>query len=302
MRKAIPILLAVFSILALPLVAQRPAWQPPAGPVTLKLWPQGAPGPSTATGPEVNESTVKDKIAGRPIIRLGNVSDPTITLYEAKPNPTHRAVVVFPGGGYSILAIDLEGTEVCRWLNSIRITCVLLKYRVPNSGPYPKSAAALQDAQRALGIIREHATAWHVDPHRLGVLGFSAGGHLAVALSTNFDKRLYDPVDAADQQSCRPDFALIIYPGYLAMAEENFAPNPEIHVTSQTPTSFLIQAEDDPVHVENSLVYYQALKNAKVPAEMHLYAKGGHGYGLRATALPITHWPELAQKWLERLP
>ena len=302
MRKAVPVLLAVFSILSIPVAAQRPAWQPPAGHVTLKLWPHGAPGPATATGPEVNESTAKDNIAGRPIIRLGSVSDPTITLYEAKPNPTRRAIVVFPGGGYSILAIDLEGTEVCRWLNSIHITCVLLKYRVPNSGPYPKSAAALQDAQRALGMVREHATAWHIDLHRVGVLGFSAGGHLAAALSTHFDKRLYDPLDAADQQSCRPDFALIIYPGYLAMAEQNFAPNPEIHVTSQTPTSFLIQAEDDPVHVENSLVYYQALKNAKVPAEMHLYAKGGHGYGLRPTALPITHWPDLAQKWLERLP
>ena len=302
MRKAVPILLMVFSILSVPLMAQRPAWQPPAGHVTLKLWPHGAPGAATAPSPEVNESTAKDNIAGRPIIRLDNVSDPTITLYAAKPNPTRRAIVVFPGGGYSILAIDLEGTEVCRWLNSIHITCVLLKYRVPNSGPYPKSPAALQDAQRALGMVREHATAWHIDPHRVGVLGFSAGGHLAAALSTHFDKRLYDPLDAADQQSCRPDFALIIYPGYLAMAEQNFAPNPEIHVTSQTPTSFLIQAEDDPVHVENSLVYYQALKNAKVPAEMHLYAKGGHGYGLRATALPITHWPELAEKWLRRLP
>ena len=282
--------------------AQRAAWQPPAGRPTLQLWPQGAPGPKTSAGPEANIATAKDIIAGRPIIRLANVSDPTITLFEAADNPTHRAVVVFPGGGYTILAIDLEGTEICQWLNSVHITCVLLKYRVPNSGPYPKSPAALQDAQRALGMVREHAAEWHIDPHRVGVLGFSAGAHLAAALSTHFDKRLYDPLDAADQQSCRPDFAMIVYPGYLVFSEKNYEFNPDLPVTSQTPTSFLIQAEDDFAHVENSLLYYRALKNAGVEAEMHLYAHGGHGYGLRPTALPITHWPERAQKWLERLP
>ena len=136
---------------------------------------------------------------------------------------------MFPGGAYKILAIDLEGTEVCDWLTSEGITCVLVKYRVPDTGPYPKSAAALQDAQRALGMVREHAAEWHIDPNRIGVLGFSAGAHLAAALSTHFDQRLYDPVDAADKLSCRPDFAVIVYPGYLALAEQNFAPNPEIH-------------------------------------------------------------------------
>jgi acetyl esterase/lipase len=221
-------------------------------------------------------------VADRLVYRLGNVSTPTLTLYPAKTNNADAAVVVFPGGGYRILAIDLEGTEVCDWLNSINVTCVLLKYRVPDSD-YPKSPAALQDAQRALGMVRSHAAEWHVDPNRIGVLGFSAGGHLAAALSTHFDQRLYDAVDAADRLSCRPDFAVIIYPGYLALSEQNFAPNPDIHVTEKTPPSILVQAEDDPVHVENSTVYYQALKNAKVPAEMHLYAQGGHGYGLRRT-------------------
>ncbi|MGB7026072.1 MAG: alpha/beta hydrolase, partial [Candidatus Acidiferrum sp.] len=200
-----------------------------------------------------------------------------------------------------ILAIDLEGTEVCDWLNSEGITCVLLKYRVPDTGPYPKSPAALQDAQRALGIVRAHAAEWHIDPKRVGVLGFSAGGHLAAALSTHFEKRLYEPIDAADELSCRPDFAVIIYPGYLAIAEQNFAPNADIHVTEQSPPTFLTQAEDDPVHVENSIVYFMALKNAKVPAEMHIYTQGGHGYGLRRTALPVTAWPQLVETWLRTI-
>ncbi|MGA9815101.1 MAG: alpha/beta hydrolase, partial [Terriglobales bacterium] len=161
--------------------------------------------------------------------------------------------------------------------------------------------AALQDAQRAVGMVRSHAAEWHIDPQRVGVLGFSAGGHLAAALSTHFDQRLYDKVDSADQLSCRPDFAVIVYPGYLALSEQNFAANPDIQVTEKTPSTILVQAEDDPVHVENSLVYYLALKNAKVPAEMHLYAQGGHGYGLRRTALPITNWPQEVETWLRTI-
>ena len=179
--------------------------------------------------------------------------------------------------------------------------CVLVKYRVPNTGPYPKSAAALQDAQRALGIVRQHATDWHIDPSRVGVLGFSAGAHLSAALSTHFDKRLYDTIDAADELSCRPDFAFIIYPGYLANAAQNMAPNADINPTGQTPPSFIVQAEDDPVHVENATVYFLQLKAAKVPAELHLYADGGHGYGLRRTAMPVTTWPETARIWLQTI-
>jgi acetyl esterase/lipase len=282
--------------------AQRAAWEPAPGHTTLAIWPTGAPGATANPSPEVDTTTAKDNlIAGKPLIRLGNVSTPTLTLYTPKGKNPGAAVVVFPGGGYHILAIDLEGTEVCDWLNSVGITCVLLKYRVPDSGPYPKSSAALQDAQRALGIVRSHATEWHIDPQRIGVLGFSAGAHLAAALSTHFDQRLYDPVDAADQASCRPDFAVIVYPGYVALSENNFAPNPDIHVTEKTPPSFLVQAEDDPVHVENSTVYFLALKNAKVPAEMHLYAQGGHGYGLRRTALPVTTWPQSVEIWLHTI-
>src|SRR5271157_217891 len=284
------------------LFAQRPAWQPAPGHTTLLVWPHGAPGAHPNAGPEIDTTTAKDNlIAGKPLIRLGNVSSPTLTLYAPAGNNTGAAVVVFPGGGYRILAIDLEGTEVCEWLNSAGITCVLLKYRVPDSGPYPKSSAALQDAQRALGIVRSHASDWHIDPHRVGVLGFSAGAHLAAALSTHFDQRLYDPVDAADRLSCRPDFAVIVYPGYLALPDQNFAPNPDIVVTGKTPPSFIVQAEDDPVHVENATVYFLALKNAKVPAEMHIYAQGGHGYGLRRTALPVTTWPRSVETWLRSI-
>jgi len=259
-----------------------------------------ARGPTPAS--KLIPTTAKENlIAGKPVIRLGNVSTPTLTLYTPQGKNTGAAVVVFPGGGYGILAIDLEGTEVCDWLNSIGITCVLLKYRVPDSGPYPKSSAALQDAQRALGIVHSHATEWHIDPNRIGVLGFSAGAHLAAALSTHFDQRLYDPIDAADQLSCRPDFAVIVYPGYLALADQNFFSFPDTPATEKTPPSFIVQAEDDPVHVENATVYFLALKNAKVPAELHVYAQGRHGYGLRRTTLPVTAWPQSVEAWLRSI-
>ncbi len=295
-------LFAVIAATSMTLVAQPSGWPPAPGHLTVNLWPGAAPGAAASLPPEADTTTAKDNlIAGRPLVRLGNVSTPTLTLYSPKGKNTGAAVVVFPGGGYNILAIDLEGTEVCDWLNSAGISCVLLKYRVPNTGPYPKSPAALQDAQRALGVVRAHAAEWKIDPNRIGVLGFSAGAHLAAALSTHFDQRLYSPVDEADKLSCRPDFAVIVYPGYLALADKNFAANPEINPTAATPPQFIVQAEDDPVHVENSLVYYQVLKNAKVPAEMHLYAQGGHGFGLRRTELPVTAWPASVETWLHTI-
>jgi acetyl esterase/lipase len=252
-----------------------------------------------------------------------------MTVYSPKGKNTGAAVVVFPGGGYQVLAIDLEGTEVCDWLTPKGITCVLLKYRVtdvgeyPKSGPYPESPMALEDAQRTVGLVRFHAAEWHIDPHKIGVLGFSAGGHLSAALSTHFEKRLYPAVDAADKESCRPDFAVAIYPGHLSIAaaewdanqgarkfvvrhpghlsvaDSSFELNPDIHVTSQTPPTFLLQAEDDHVdNVNDSLAYYAALKKAGVPVEMHLYAQGGHAFGLRRTKFPITGWPQLVETWL----
>lgn len=295
------LILCVIALTTLGVTAQEPAWEPAPGHITLPLWPNGAPGAPANVAPEADMTKPTDNlIAGRPLVRLGNVSKPTITYYapqkpSASPAP---AVIVFPGGGYQILAIDLEGTEVCDWLNKINVACLLVKYRVPNTGPFPKSSAALQDAQRALGLARQHAKEWNIDPGKIGVLGFSAGAHLSAALSTHFDKRLYDRIDAADDQSCRPDFAFIIYPGYLANEDQGMATNPEIKPTEQTPPSFILQAEDDPVHVENATNYFLQLKGAKVPAELHIYAEGGHGYGLRETKLPVTHWTRLAETWL----
>lgn len=312
MRLSASVLLPAFLMTSF--AAAQSGWPPSAARATVTLWPNGAPTPSTSAvgpgamsspppGPEHDTTTPQlPLIAGRPIVRLGNVTVPTITLYLApKTNNTGAAVVVFPGGGYSILAMDLEGTEVCDWLNGIGVNCLLVKYRVPASGPYPKSSAALQDAQRAVGIVRQHAAEWNIDPQRVGVLGFSAGAHLAAALSTHYDQRLYPKVDAADDLSCRPDFELIIYPGYLAIEEKQFAFNPDIPVTSTTPPTFLVQAEDDTAHVENVLQYFEQLRKACVPAELHVYSKGGHGYGLRPTELPVTHWPELAATWLKTI-
>jgi acetyl esterase/lipase len=228
-----------------------------------------------------------------------------MTVYSPRANNTGAAVVVFPGGGYSVLAIDLEGTEVCDWLTAKGITCVLLKYRVPGngleprSGPYPKSPMALEDAQRTVGLVRFHAAEWHVDPRKIGVLGFSAGGHLVAAISAHFEHRLYPTVDAADKESCRPDFAVALYPGHLNIGSKTFELNPDVPVTRQTPPTFLLQAENDDVDtVNNSLVYYIALKNAGVPVEMHLYAEGKHAFGLRPTTFPITRWPDEVETWL----
>ncbi len=250
----------------------------------------------------------KQLVAGRPWIYVGNVSHPTMTVYSPSGKNTGAAVVVFPGGGYQILAIDLEGTEVCDWLTTRGVTCVLLKYRVPGegrypkSGPYPDSPLALQDAQRTVGLVRFHAPEWHIDAHKIGVLGFSAGGHMAAAMSTHFARRLYPPVDAADKESCRPDFAVALYPGHLSIDSRIHELNPDIRVTNQTPPTFLLQAEDDPVdRVENSLVYYAALRKAGVPVEMHLYAHGGHAFGLRHTEHPITAWPQLVETWLRTI-
>jgi acetyl esterase/lipase len=282
--------------------ANASVWPPSPDHPTMAIWPGTPPGAKTDLPPETDMNAAGTKtMAGRPYIRLGNVSTPTITVFKPRVKNSGVGIVVFPGGGYQILSVDLEGTEICDWLNQIGVTCVLLKYRVPDSGPYPKSAAALQDAQRAMGLVRTHAAEWGIDPHRVGVLGFSAGAHLSAAISIHYDHRLYDPIDDADKQSCRPDFAVVLYPGYLAMSEQNFAPNADIHPTADTPPTFILQAEDDPVHVENAVVYFLALKNAKVPAEMHLYAQGGHGYGLRPRDFPIMGWPKLAETWMHTI-
>jgi acetyl esterase/lipase len=269
----------------------------------IPLWPKGAPNEKGDVGEEHDTTKPDDGlVSGQRVIRLGNVSKPEITLYRPpKEKDTGTAVVVCPGGGYSILAMDLEGTEICEWFNSIGVTGVLLKYRVPTRPGDDKHVLPLQDAQRALSLVRFHAQEWNLDPKRIGVLGFSAGAHLTASLSTTFDRRAYEPVDDADRVSCRPDFSMPIYPAYLALKDQDNKIAPDLTVTTNTPPTFLIQAEDDGVRVENSLFYYLALKNAKVPVEMHLYPNGGHGYGLRPSDKLITSWPKRAEEWLRGL-
>ena len=331
MKPLIFALCVVFGVCCLS--SQQTAWHSSPGHTQVQIWPGAAPDPQPVAGPEVARATGKEfLVAGRPVLGVSAVSRPTMTVYSPQRSNTGVAVVVFPGGGYKDLAIDLEGTEVCDWLIAKGITCVLLKYRVPGepgypkpalypkSGPYPESPLALEDAQRTVGLVRFHAAEWHIDPHKIGVLGFSPGGHLVAAMSTQFAKRLYPAVDAADKESCRPDFAVAIYPGHLSLsaaewdakqgtqkfeihypatADKHLGLNPDIPVTHQTPPTFLLQAEDDHVDsVNDSLAYYIALKNARVPVEMHLYAQGGHAFGLRRTNLPITEWPQLVEKWL----
>ncbi len=285
------------------LSAQTNVWQPSPGHTQIPIWPGPAPDAKPVPGPESTKTTEK-LYAGKPVVMVLNVSQPTMTVYSPKGTNTGVAVVVFPGGGYNILAIDLEGTEVCDWLTSRGITAVLLKYRVPSreTGPWWESSLALQDAQRTLGLVRFHAAEWHIDPYKIGVLGFSAGGHMVAAMSTHFDRRLYSAVDAADRESCRPDFAVALYPGHLSKNDGNFELNPNVPVSTNAPPTFLVHTEDDPVNdVCNSLAYYIALKKAKVPVEMHLYAQGGHAFGLRHTTFPVTTWPQLVETWLETI-
>ena len=274
-----------------------------AEPPAIRLWPGAAPGDNGGLGEEADTTKPSDNlIAGRPVIRTGNVSEPTITVYRPPADRnTGAAVVVCPGGGYHILAMDLEGTEVCEWLNSIGVTGALLKYRVPKREGRPPYAAPLQDAQRAIGLMRSHAKEWAIDPERIGALGFSAGGNLCAALSAAIGGRTYPRVDGADDVSCRPDFQLLIYPGDLVKKGGGYEISPEATVSRATPPTFLVMAQDDPVRVENVLGYALALQDAKVPMELHVYPTGGHGYGLRPSRDYVTTWPQRAADWMRSL-
>lgn len=283
--------------------AQPAVWQPSPGHTQVAIWPGAPPDQPSMPGPE----TVKQG-------GVTNVARPTMTLYAPRANPTRTAVVVIPGGGFQGLAMDLEGTEICDWLTARGVTCVLLKYRVP-SLPYvwqcdcrphnhALSTPSLQDVQRTLRLVRAQAAEWRIDPRKVGVIGFSAGGFLVAEASTYFDARLYAPRDAADRLSARPDFAIAVYPGHLAMAANGVALNPVIasRITARTPPTFLLQNEDDHVdRIEDALSYYMGLKKAGVPVELHAYAQGGHAFGLRATKLPVGGWPQLAERWLRSI-
>jgi acetyl esterase/lipase len=290
--------------------AQTTAWQPSPPHTQIAIWPGAVPDAQAAPGPE-DTAIVKDHlVAARTWVWVKNVTQPTMTVYSPTEKNTGVAVVVFPGGGFEGLAINVEGTEICDWLTSRGITCVLLKYRVP-SMPYdwhcdcrPNNALnqatlPLEDAQRTMGLVRLHASEWGINPHKVGVMGFSAGGYLVAEISTHFARRLYQAIDAADKESARPDFAVAVYPGHLSMGDDTWRLNPEVTVTADTPPTFLLQAEDDKVDgVDQALAYYIALQKADVPTEMHLYTHGGHAFGLRHTTFPITEWPLLVEKWL----
>lgn len=287
-RKSILLCLIVNCIIGVAMAQDSP----------ILLFPKGAPDETT----KLIEKADNDggKTGGETVLRITNVSEPTITIYSAPEEvATGAAIVVCPGGGYSILAYDLEGDEICEWLNNLGITAVLLKYRVPRRESREKHAAPLQDVQRAIGYVRAHVEDLNVDPQRIGVMGFSAGGHLSAMASNNFDKRTYPAIDAADKVSCRPDFCLLVYPAYLD--SENFQLSPELKVSSSTPPTMLVQTEDDKPYINSSLFYYYALKEAGVPARMHLYSKGGHGYGLRDTGAAVNEWPDRAEDWFREL-
>jgi len=266
--------------------------------VVLDIWPGNPPGPAMEVGAE-KDTTGPDgrRVAGKRVIRLGNVAKPQVHVFlPPQRNRNGAAVVICPGGGFSILAWDLEGTEVADWLNSLGVTAVVLKYRVPTRERDLKWLAPTQDAQRAISLTRSYADEWNVDAQRVGVLGFSAGGKTA-AMAALLPTRKYEPVDQADAHPHRPDFAVLVYAAYLA-TEDNQALREENEVTAEAPPMFLVHAFDDGVRVENSLLLAMQLKRHKIPFDLHVYAKGGHGYGLRETELPVTKWHHRCGEWL----
>ena len=259
------------------------------------LFPDGAPGEPKKMK-QVDDLT-GNKVAGCPVLRISNVSEPTLTFYPAPAdNNSGATIIVSPGGGYNILAYNLEGTEICKRFNEYGINCVLVKYRVPRREGLEKHAAPFQDLQRAIAYTRSRADEWNIDPDRIGVMGFSAGAHLSAMASTAYRTRTYPAIDSFDEANLRPDFCILIYPAYLS--GENFSIAPELNVDSETPPTILIQAQDDTSHVNSSLFYYYALKEAKVPAALHIYPSGGHGYGLRNTGHTVNEWPHRVLSWL----
>jgi acetyl esterase/lipase len=259
-----------------------------AGQVKVDVWPEGK-----MPGHGAGESERDMPSKGDDVRRITNISRPTLTLFPApnKKGPT-PAVIVCPGGGYSYVVYDKEGTEAAAWLNAAGAHALVLKYRVPNN-----REGALQDLQRSLSVLRARAEEWGVDPKRIGVLGFSAGGNLAAKASTLFDRRAYSAIDAVDQQNCRPDFAMLIYPAYLDDKNGHFSP--DLNLGAKIPPTLIIHTEDDKSFVGGSKVYHAALEEAKVAHDFKLYATGGHGYGLRPTK-EAQAWPEYAREWLRK--
>jgi acetyl esterase/lipase len=276
----------------------------------IPIWTKSIPDSGLITGTETFDDGM-----------VRNVSNPTIKIFSPSKANSGAAVLVFPGGGYMKLAVELEGSEICEWLASIGVTGILLKYRVPASGPHydkdctcekdPIKPLALQDAQRAVGLVRSQAKELNIDPNKIGVMGFSAGGHLVADVSTNYRKRMYKAIDAVDEVSCRPDFGIVMFPGHMTFhTSKRYDLNNTLPVDSLTPPMFILQAGNDPVDtIQHSLVYYIALKKAGVKTEYHIYAEGGHAFGLNKSAqkipnwekLPIADWENLVERWLKTI-
>lgn len=274
------------------------AGQTPMAPATIPLWTGKPPGDTTeALEPERDTSGPNGRqVAGKPVIRLGNVTTPALAVFKPE-KPNGASVVICPGGGHHILAWDLEGTEVAEWFNRMGVTAFVLKYRVPFRDKAVRYRAAVQDAQRAISLIRSRAGEWNLDSKRIGILGFSAGGETA-ALATLLNERLYEATDTTDKQPFRADFAILVYPAYLAN-KDGTALQSHVTIPKDCPPFLLIHAADDPVTADSSLLLFQALKKAKVSAELHIFASGGHGYGLRPTQEAVTRWPKLAEDWVK---
>jgi acetyl esterase/lipase len=277
-------------------------------PLVLPVWPGAVPGDFGNIGPE--RVRAPSEAPTKNAKWITGVTKPAITVFRpAKDNNTGAAIVICPGGGYWNLAWDLEGEEVAAWLNMVGVTAVVLKYRVPRRAGQPERLPApgpLLDAQRAVSLVRSRAAEWTIDPKRIGILGFSAGGHLAVATATHFDQRGYEQIDEIDKTSCRPDFAVAIYPGYfIEQQPAGKEPNkdllaPYMRIPAETPPIFLVHASDDTMAgPENSVVMYLALKRANVSTELHLYAQGGHGFGVRKSPLPCSTWTDRCLAWLQ---
>jgi acetyl esterase/lipase len=269
-------------------------------PEQILLWPDKAPGETKELPPEADMTKPTDGlVAGKRVARIGNVSTPLLEIHRPPADKdTGAAVMICPGGGHYILAWDLEGTEVADWLNGLGVTALVLKYRVPARDPDRRWVAAVQDAQRGMSIARSRATDWNIDANRIGILGFSAGGETATLTACFGDERQYEPIDDVDKTSAVSNFAILIYPAYLTN-KESTALRPELKVTKATPPMFFAHAQNDPVTPASSLLMALALKQAGVPAELHLYSTGGHGFGLRKTDDACTTWSQRCEEWLK---
>ena len=257
--------------------------------LTLQLWPKSALAANASVETERPEPDRGDSV-----IRISHITDPTIMIFRPEQSQSKSpAVIICPGGGYDYLALNKEGTKIAKWFNSIGITGIVLKYRAPN-----QRNNAFKDIQRAMRVVRYNADQWKIDPDKIGCIGFSAGAHLCARLSGDFDNKIYTSVDEKDALSCRPDFTILMYLAGVVDNRNNL--NQEIKIRSKNPSAFIVQTQDDPVHVENSIYYYAALQKAKVPSELHIFPSGGHGYGMEAGDSAVSIWPQLCEKWLRQ--